>query len=582
MYRPPLGLLALLLLSTSALAQSDAGPLVERLKSGKLPPEKQVIAIRLICQRGNADDLGYILAQSADPKAFAPANRAAALDGLEDAVLTRKVQPKTTAGLKALVGATDEPTRIAALRLAGLWKDRGIFDEAKTLALTADTPEALRAAAITALVGMGGEDSFAVLGTLLGGATPLKVRYLAAAGRARISPEKAGTDAAEALASGNDRDDPAPLIAAFLDQKNGADILARALKDRKPNGDAARMALRFMYGVGRSDAALTEALSLSAGIPLKPVKPTPAELKTLADEVLATGDAVRGEAIFRRLDLSCARCHAISGAGGNVGPDLRGIGAISPPDYLLRAILDPAADVKEEFLAQQIVTGAGKIFLGIVVEEDAQKVVLRDAVGEKKTIQIADIDERSKGGSLMPAGLANFLTRRELVDLVRYLNETGKPGPYALPAVASIRRWRVLREVPAALLTGVPDASILASEVLAAGPTKWLPAYAKTSGLVPLDEVSAATGKKVLYLQGEIELTAEGAVALQFDNPAGVSLWIGDRPTKIEKPTTLDLPTGKHAITLRIDLVARGGNALRVDLVKPAGSTAEFTPVGGP
>ena len=32
---------------------------------------------------------------------------------------------------------------------------------------------------------------------------------------------------------------------------------------------------------------------------------------------------------------------------------------------------------------------------------------------------------------MMPAGLADPLTRQELVDLVRFLSELGRPGPYA-------------------------------------------------------------------------------------------------------------------------------------------------------
>ena len=53
------------------------------------------------------------------------------------------------------------------------------------------------------------------------------------------------------------------------------------------------------------------------------------------DEVLARGDAARGEQVFRRSDTSCFQCHAIGGAGGQLAPDLRAIGASSPMDYLI-------------------------------------------------------------------------------------------------------------------------------------------------------------------------------------------------------------------------------------------------------
>ena len=34
--------------------------------------------------------------------------------------------------------------------------------------------------------------------------------------------------------------------------------------------------------------------------------------------------------------------------------------------------------------------------------------------------------------SLMPQGITRFLTRSELIDLIRFVGELGKPGPYAL------------------------------------------------------------------------------------------------------------------------------------------------------
>ena len=44
----------------------------------------------------------------------------------------------------------------------------------------------------------------------------------------------------------------------------------------------------------------------------------------------ATAWAARGEAIFRRKALECLKCHAIAGAGGQVGPSLESVGAGAP------------------------------------------------------------------------------------------------------------------------------------------------------------------------------------------------------------------------------------------------------------
>jgi len=66
------------------------------------------------------------------------------------------------------------------------------------------------------------------------------------------------------------------------------------------------------------------------------------------------GDAARGEAVFRRKELSCFQCHAIGGAGGQVGPDFMSLGASAPVDYLVESILVPDAKQKEGFVSMQV------------------------------------------------------------------------------------------------------------------------------------------------------------------------------------------------------------------------------------
>jgi len=122
------------------------------------------------------------------------------------------------------------------------------------------------------------------------------------------------------------------------------------------------------------------------------------------------------------------KCHAVSGAAGGVGPDLSSLGLSSPVDYVVNSILIPEQAIKEEFLTRLVVTDDGRVLQGIVVEEDDKRLVLKDATGEQRVIPVASIEESKKGGSLMPKGIGNLLTRAEFVDLVRFLSELGKPG----------------------------------------------------------------------------------------------------------------------------------------------------------
>ena len=182
----------------------------------------------------------------------------------------------------------------------------------------------------------------------------------------------------------------------------------------------------------------------------------------------------------------------------------------------------------------------------------------------------------------MPKGLANLMTRSEFVDLVRFLSELGKPGPYAIPATLAIQRWKVLKTVPEGLSSSVPDPDLFRDQVLRAEPDRWATAYAKVAGSLPLDELAFATSRDVLYLQGEINVTIGGAIRIQLDSAQGVRFWVDDGPAPSgARALTNTLAAGTHSITLRIDTKARTSREIKVEVDKPAGSPAAFTVAGG-
>src|SRR5262249_48751694 len=156
------------------------------------------------------------------------------------------------------------------------------------------------------------------------------------------------------------------------------------------------------------------------------------EMARLLADVARQGDPARGEQVFRRKDLTCQKCHAIAGAGGQVGPGLESIGASAQPDYLVDSILQPNKQVKEGYHATAVAPDHGRTYTGIKLRETASEPVLRDAEAHELSIPVPSIAERKMAGSIMPSGLADELTRPELVDLVRFLSELGKVGPYSV------------------------------------------------------------------------------------------------------------------------------------------------------
>ena len=75
--------------------------------------------------------------------------------------------------------------------------------------------------------------------------------------------------------------------------------------------------------------------------------------------------------------------------------------------------------------------------------------------------------------SIMPQGMTQTLRRDELVDLVRFLSELGRPGPYRSRTERFVRSWRKLEPTAAASrsLAGEADAIAMEAETLSWSPT---------------------------------------------------------------------------------------------------------------
>ena len=209
--------------------------------------------------------------------------------------------------------------------------------------------------------------------------------------------------------------------------------------------DVGRLCIRTVRSSGRPAAELVASLARAGRLATATRSLAGADMGRFLEEVARSGDPARGEAIFRRKEMTCLKCHAIAGAGGLVGPGLESIGASALADYLVDSLLDPGKAVKENYHAIVVATEDGRLVTGIRVRQTDAELVLRDADDRELAIPASTIEEQKPGGSLMPAGLTDTLTRGELADLVRFLSELGKIGPFSAgtergPAVG--RFWR--------------------------------------------------------------------------------------------------------------------------------------------
>ncbi|MEX2027110.1 MAG: HEAT repeat domain-containing protein [Pirellulaceae bacterium] len=578
----------LVLCVVPGLAAQDAtvAPLMRLVQSGRLPKERQPQVLEMICQRGGPAELRFVFDQVLKPGTLDPVLRRKILDWLADAAQTRKVKPEgDLSGIGQLLNADrgdkNPDLALRAVRLASLWKVESLAGELAAMAKGERSNLRLRQAAIRGLAEIGTPLAQESLAELAGSNRPAAIRAWAAAGLARLDIDAATARATEIITSATAKDELGPLLDAFFLRQDGPDKLAAALADKKLNAEVAKRALVYMLSIGRSDQALSDVLTKAAGIAADAPPPSPEEVQKIVAEVTAQGDAARGEKIFRRADLSCLKCHAISRAGGQIGPELSSVGSISPVDYIVNAILNPDLAKKEQYLTKMFQTLDGEVLTGIVVDRNDERVNLRDATGKIIALSAEDIVAEKEGKSLMPQGITKFLTHEELLDLAKFVSELGKPGPYAIPKVPAIQRWRVLREPPAELLADPTNVELLRLHVLDAPSDAWTSAYSMVAGTLPLAELRTASGPGVLYLHGEVNVTTGGEVLVRVQSTEPTQMWIDAEPFESASEVKTNLASGRHTITLRIELSDRAEPTLRVEVARPEGSTAQFDVVGG-
>jgi putative heme-binding domain-containing protein len=137
-------------------------------------------------------------------------------------------------------------------------------------------------------------------------------------------------------------------------------------------------------------------------------------------------DPRKGRPLF---NLICGQCHTMFGEGGIVGPDITGANR-SELDYLLHNILDPNAEIPNDYRTTNIDTKDERSLTGVVVRQDARSITIVTAA-ETATIARSDIAFMKESElSMMPEGLLQPLNEQQVRDLIAYLQS---PRQVALP-----------------------------------------------------------------------------------------------------------------------------------------------------
>ncbi len=209
----------------------------------------------------------------------------------------------------------------------------------------------------------------------------------------------------------------AELLATATDGKAQPDLLLDMLEA----ADARAMSKTKLHAALGKDAAVYRDAAKKSADKLAPWA-----------EALVGGDAAKGRSVFLNNNaVYCQRCHQLDGQGGEVGPPLNGIAAQPGKDrrYLLEAIVQPSAQIAKGYETAVVTLADGRVVSGVVKEDTKQQLRLVTPENRELVIPADEIEGRRTGPSAMPDDLHPKLTRRELRDLVEFLNSLREPLP---------------------------------------------------------------------------------------------------------------------------------------------------------
>ena len=135
------------------------------------------------------------------------------------------------------------------------------------------------------------------------------------------------------------------------------------------------------------------------------------------------------------MKAQCLQCHAVSGIGATVGPDLAESIKKHQGKKLLQQIIEPSSEIHPKYQTLQFLLDNGQVVIGVVLQEDEDAVYIAKNLLTPHTltkVEKSSIEEQGATKlSAMPNGLLNGLTKTEILDMLRFL-EAG-PAPIIQP-----------------------------------------------------------------------------------------------------------------------------------------------------
>jgi putative membrane-bound dehydrogenase-like protein len=294
-----------------------------------------------------------------------------------------------------------------------------LLDRASALAMDNAAINAVRIEAIS-LLGFGSKEQAArALLPLVNPGQPQSVQIAALASLDRVSPVELSSAMIDRWST---------LTPAV--RERAADVL---LKRPERTSDLLRAMEQGI--IQRRDLSLMQAVALrqhsDPSLQQRAIKVIGAAASANRDEVVRRfhaalelrGDIQRGKALFQQ---RCQSCHRLGNDGFAVGPDLAGA-RNGGKEKLLTNILDPNREVPPNYFGYAVETVDGDNYTGLIVNETAGSVTVRQPLGVEAVVARARIAMmRASTLSLMPEGLEEALTQQDVADLLDFILVEGR------------------------------------------------------------------------------------------------------------------------------------------------------------
>ena len=133
----------------------------------------------------------------------------------------------------------------------------------------------------------------------------------------------------------------------------------------------------------------------------------------------------QGAEIFEK---ECASCHRFGSKGNDFGPDLTTLNARFKKKDILDAILYPSKTISDQYESTIVDTRDGDIINGLLVKEDATKLLLKTAEVQRPIeVPKAQVKARRKSKtSIMPENLLDGYGQDQIAALIAYLRAGGR------------------------------------------------------------------------------------------------------------------------------------------------------------